>query len=93
MVNWVHHLFGCSNRDSITFTSWAILTAIGEPSVFLVSLFNVEASCLIVVVIMMKVSFFAHFALLAMVGGTGLAHQKPNGQVHCVEMYQNSTHT
>jgi len=28
---------------------------------------------------MMKVSFFAHFAQLAVVGGTGLAHQEPNG--------------
>ena len=49
--------------------------------------------CLIVVFIMMKVSFFAHFARLAVVGGTGLAHQEPNGRVCCVKMYQNSTRT
>ena len=78
-VDWVYLLFGCG-RDSISFAHWAILTtAIGEPSVFLVSLFNVEASCLIVVFIMMKVSFFAHFAWLAMVESMGLAHQELNG--------------
>jgi len=93
-VDRVQHLFGRGGVN-ITFAPLlrVILTAIGEPLVFLVSLFSVEASCLIVVFIMRNFSFFAHFAGFAVVKGMGSAHWEPNGRVQCVEMYQNSTRT
>ena len=92
-VDWVQHLFGHGGVN-ITFAPllWVILTAIGESLVFLVSLFSVEASSLIVVFIIINVSFFAHFAGFAVVKGMGSADWEPNGRVQCVEMYQNSTH-
>ena len=60
MVNRVHFLFDGGDHITITFAPlcWVILTAIGEP-LFLVLLFNVEASCLIIIFIMTKVSVFA----------------------------------